>query len=52
VSGLLQFSINRHPVAELAVWFEHCLELMPIDRSSNRHLAARRQLLARAPGQP
>jgi hypothetical protein len=30
---LLQLSINPHPVAKMAVWFQHRLEPMAVERS-------------------
>jgi hypothetical protein len=47
---LLELSIDPHPVAKLAVGFQHRLEPMAIDRALYCHLTARRQLPARFSG--
>src|SRR5207302_8347445 len=44
-------STNPHPVTEIAVWFQHRLELMAIDRSLYCHLPTRRKFHVRFLGQ-
>src|SRR5439155_1933923 len=51
-SGSLLLFINPHPVAKIAVRFQHRLEPIAIDRSLYCHLPARRQFLARFLRQP